>query len=130
LLLTKMGASVRLIAPPTLLPPHPEKLGVNSYTDMCKGLEGCDIIMMLRIQKERMHNSYIPSLGEFFRFYGLTAEKLACAKEDALVMHPGPINRGVEIDTDIADDINRSLILDQVEMGVAVRQAVFELLLR
>lgn len=129
ILLTKMGANVRIIAPPTLLPKNPEKFGVTAYHDMCAGLEGCDIIMMLRIQKERMQNSYIPSMGEFFRFYGLTAEKLACAKEDALVMHPGPINRGVEIDTDIADDIHRSIILDQVEMGVAVRQAAFELLL-
>jgi aspartate carbamoyltransferase catalytic subunit len=129
LLLTRMGAKVRLIAPPTLLPKNPEKLGVTAYTSMEEGLKGCDIIMMLRLQKERMHNSFIPSMGEFFRFYGLTAEKLAYAKDDALVMHPGPINRGVEIDTDIADDIHRSIILDQVEMGVAVRQAVFELLL-
>ena len=129
LLLTKMGAHVRIIAPPTLLPPHPEKLGVTAYTNMREGLKGCDIVMMLRLQKERMVSNYIPSTGEFFRFYGLTREKLSYAKEDALVMHPGPINRGVEIDTDIADDINRSIILDQVEMGVAVRQATFELLL-
>lgn len=129
LLLTTLGAEVRIIAPPTLLPPSPEKLGVKAYHNMREGLKGCDIIMMLRIQKERMQTSFIPSLGEFFRFYGLNAEKLAYAKEDALVMHPGPINRGVEIDGDIADDINRSIILDQVEMGVAVRQAIFELLL-
>lgn len=129
LLLTTLGAEVRVIAPPTLLPPSPEKLGVKAYHNMREGLKGCDIIMMLRIQKERMQTSFIPSLGEFFRFYGLNAEKLAYAKEDALVMHPGPINRGVEIDGDIADDINRSIILDQVEMGVAVRQAIFELLL-
>lgn len=129
LLLTTMGANVRLIAPPTLLPPNPTKLGVKTYTNMREGLQDCDIIMMLRIQQERMKTSFIPSLGEFFRFYGLNAEKLAYAKEDALVMHPGPINRGVEIDSDIADDINRSIILDQVEMGVAIRQAIFELLL-
>lgn len=129
LLLTTMGAEVRLIAPPTLLPAAAKQLGVSIYHNMHEGLKGCDIIMMLRIQKERMHNNFIPSLGEFFRFYGLNAEKLAYAKEDALVMHPGPINRGVEIDGDIADDINRSIILDQVEMGVAVRQAIFELLL-
>ncbi len=129
LLLTTMGAKVRVIAPPTLLPPAHHIKDVEMFHDMRAGLKDCDIIMMLRIQKERMQTSFIPSLGEFFRFYGLNAEKLSYAKDDALVMHPGPINRGVEIDGDIADDINRSIILDQVEMGVAVRQAVFELLL-
>lgn len=130
LLLTTMGAKVRVIAPPTLLPLEPGVLkDIQIFHDMREGLRGCDIIMMLRIQKERMQSSFIPSMGEFFRFYGLNAAKLAYAKEDALVMHPGPINRGVEIDSDIADDINRSIILDQVEMGVAVRQAIFEVLL-
>lgn len=125
-LLTTMGANVRLIAPPTLLPIDTSALPAAIYHDMKEGLTGCDIIMMLRIQKERMTSCFIPSFGEFFKFYGLTAEKLQYAKEDALVMHPGPINRGVEIDSDIADDIRRNVILDQVEMGVAVRQAVFD----
>lgn len=127
-LLKLMGATVRVIAPPTLMPPFVEELGVTPYFDMRKGLDGCDIIMMLRLQLERMENNFIPSVREYFHFYGLDEEKLSYAKPDALVMHPGPINRGVEIDTQLADDINRSIILDQVEMGVAVRQAVLELL--
>lgn len=127
-LLNLLGAKVRIIAPPTLMPPFPESLGVGVYYDMRKGLDGCDIIMMLRLQMERMSGNFIPSIREFFHFYGLDEEKLSHAKPDALVMHPGPINRGVEIDTGLADDINRSVILDQVEMGVAVRQAVLELL--
>lgn len=128
-LLTKMGAKVKLIAPPTLLPQYAADLGASIHYNMEDGLKNCDIIMMLRIQIERMHSSYIPSLGEFFKLYGLTRQKLAYAKEDALVMHPGPINRGVEIDSDLADDLSRSIILDQVEMGVATRQAVLKLLL-
>ena len=118
-----MGARVRVVAPPTLLPSAIERLGVEVFTDMRKGLEGCDIVMMLRLQTERMKGSFVPSVREYFRFYGLDYEKLAVAKPDALIMHPGPMNRGVEIDSELADDITRTAILDQVEMGVAVRQA-------
>jgi len=128
LLLNAMGAKVRIIAPSTLMPPQPEKLGAAVFYDMRKGLKGCDIIMMLRLQLERMETQFIPSIREYFHFWGLDEEKLALAKPDALIMHPGPINRGVEIDTKLADDLNRSIILDQVEMGVAVRQAVLEIL--
>ena len=128
-LLNAMGAELRLIAPPTLLPPDADRLGVTAVTDMRKGLVGCDIIMMLRLQTERMQGSFVPSIREYFRFYGLDREKLALAKDDALVMHPGPMNRGVEIDTEIADDIDRSLIREQVEMGVAVRMACLHALL-
>ena len=93
---------------------------------MAKGLEGCDIVMMLRLQRERMNGNFIPSLREYFHFFGLDAEKLARAKPDALIMHPGPMNRGVEIDSEVADDISRSVIHEQVEMGVAVRMACLE----
>ena len=127
-LLNTMGANVRIIAPSTLLPSAPETLGAKVYTDMREGLKGADIIMMLRLQTERMQGSFIPSVREYFHLYGLDKEKLAYAKENALIMHPGPINRGVEIDTELADDINRSVILEQVEMGIAVRQAILELL--
>jgi aspartate carbamoyltransferase catalytic subunit len=127
-LLTLLGAKVRIVAPPTLMPASPESFGVTPFYDMRKGIAGCDIIMMLRLQVERMEGNFIPSLREYFHFWGLDDEKLSYAKPDALVMHPGPINRGVEIDSQLADDINRSIILDQVEMGVAVRQAVLELL--
>ena len=128
LLLNLMGANVRIIAPPTLMPACPEQFGVEVFYDMRKGLKDVDIIMMLRLQMERMESNFIPSVREYFHLYGLDEEKLALAKPDALIMHPGPINRGVEIDTRLADDINRSIILDQVEMGVAVRQAVLEIL--
>ncbi len=128
LLLKTMGARVMLIAPPTLMPSHPEVFGVEYCHNMKQGLQDADIIMMLRLQSERMQGNFLPSLREYFHFYGLDREKLAAAKDDALVMHPGPMNRGVEIDTEIADDIHRSVILDQVEMGVAVRQAVLELM--
>ena len=127
-LLTTMGAQVRLVAPPTLLPVAVDRLGVEVYTDMRKALVGCDIIMMLRLQTERMKGSYVPSVREYFHFYGLDYDKLALAKDDALIMHPGPMNRGVEIDSALADDITRTVVLDQVEMGVAVRQACLELL--
>ncbi len=125
--LSALGAQVRLIAPPTLIPAGFEQLGVPIYTDMRKGLEGADIVMMLRLQRERMSGSFIPSAKEYFRYYGLDAEKLKAAKPDTLVMHPGPMNRGVEIATDIADGA-QSLIKEQVEMGVAVRMAVLEAL--
>ena len=128
LLLNAMGAQVHLIGPQTLLPVGAEKLGAHVFTDMREGLEGCDIVMMLRIQNERMKGALIPSVREYYHLYGLDREKLAYAKPDALVMHPGPMNRGVEIDSAVADDPERSLIRDQVEMGVAVRMAVLEAL--
>ncbi len=129
-LLTTMGARVRLVAPPTLLPPQVGRLGVETFTDMRAGLRDCDIVMMLRLQTERMHGSYVPSVREYFRFFGLDYDKLKPAKDDALIMHPGPMNRGVEIDSVLADDITRTVILDQVEMGVAVRQACLDVLSR
>jgi aspartate carbamoyltransferase catalytic subunit len=125
--LNTLGARVRVIAPSTLLPSAPERLGVEVFTDMWKGIEGADIVMMLRLQNERMESSYVPSTREFFHFFGLDHEKLARAKPDALVMHPGPMNRGVEIASTIADH-SRSVIREQVEMGVAVRMAVLEAL--
>ncbi len=129
-LLAKMGARVRLIAPRTLLPADADRFGVEIFTDMKKGLAGADIVMMLRLQLERMSGAFVPSTREYFRFYGLDREKLAFAKPGALVMHPGPMNRGVEIDSDVADDIEVSLIQEQVEMGVAIRMAVLEALAR
>ena len=129
-LLSTMGARVRLVAPPTLLPTAIERMGVEVFFDMRKALEGCDIVMMLRLQTERMHGSFVPSIREHFRFYGLDRDKLSAAKDDALVMHPGPMNRGVEIDSELADDIDRSLIREQVEMGVAVRMACLDVLTR
>ena len=127
LLLNALGARVRVIAPSTLLPSCVERLGVEVFRDMRKGLEGADIIMMLRLQRERMDGALVPSVREYFRYYGLDAEKLACADSEVLVMHPGPMNRGVEIDPAIADG-PQSLIQEQVEMGVAVRMAVLEAL--
>jgi len=127
-LLTTMGARVRLIAPRTLLPADVERLGVEVFHDMRAGLKDCDIVMMLRLQTERMRSNFFPSIREYFHFFGLDYEKLANAKPDALIMHPGPMNRGVEIDSEVADDIGRSAIRDQVEMGVAVRMACLEIL--
>ena len=127
LLLNALGARVRVIGPSTLLPKGIERLGVDVFTDMRKGLVGADIVMMLRLQRERMDGSFVPSVREYFHFFGLDAEKLALAKPDALVMHPGPMNRGVEIDSAVADGA-QSLIREQVEMGVAVRMAVLEAL--
>ncbi|TDI57191.1 MAG: aspartate carbamoyltransferase catalytic subunit [Alphaproteobacteria bacterium] len=129
LLLQIMGAQVRVVAPSTLMPERIERLGVTAFTDMKKGLAGADVVMMLRLQRERMAAAYVPSVREYFRFYGLDTEKLAWAKPDAIVMHPGPMNRGVEIDPLIADGA-RSVIREQVEMGVAVRMAVLEALAR
>jgi aspartate carbamoyltransferase catalytic subunit len=123
--LNAMGARVRVVAPSTLLPPKADRLGVEVFTDMMEGLDGVDIIMMLRLQRERMQGSYVPSSREYFHFFGLDQEKLARAKPDALIMHPGPMNRGVEIASTIAEH-SRSVIRDQVEMGVAVRMAVLE----
>ena len=127
-LLTTMGARVRVIAPTSLLPKGIEDLGATPYTSMREGLKDCDIVMALRLQRERMSDSFIPSTQEYFHRYGLDREKLSYAKSDALVMHPGPMNRGVEIDSDIADDPNKSLIRTQVSMGIAVRMAALDLL--
>jgi aspartate carbamoyltransferase catalytic subunit len=127
-LLLTMGARVRIIAPRTLIPSGIERLGVEVFTDMTKGLKDVDIVMMLRVQNERMKGSFIPSVREYFRFFGLDRQKLAQAKPDALIMHPGPMNRGTEIDSDVADDFERSAIREQVELGVAVRMAVLEIL--
>ncbi len=127
--LATLGARVRLIGPATLMPPGIERFGFEIFNDMRLGLKDADIVMMLRLQRERMHGSFIPSTKEYFRYFGLDEEKLALAKPDALVMHPGPMNRGVEISTDVADGA-QSLIREQVEMGVAVRMAVLEALAR
>lgn len=125
-LLSMLGARVRLIGPPTLLPAGVDRWGVEVFTDMREGLTGCDVVMMLRLQLERMQGAFTPSPREYFWFYGLDAEKLALAKPGALVMHPGPMNRGVEIDSSVADDPAVSLIETQVGMGVALRMAVLE----
>jgi aspartate carbamoyltransferase catalytic subunit len=122
-LLNTMGARVRVVAPPTLLPSAIGRLGAEVHTRMESGLADADIVMMLRLQTERMSGQFVPSVREYFHFFGLTREKLKAAKPDALIMHPGPMNRGVEIDSEVADDIKRSVILDQVELGVAVRMA-------
>lgn len=127
--LNTLGVRVRIIAPSTLLPAASERLGAEVFTDMWKGVENADVIMMLRLQRERMLGSYVPSTREYFHFFGLDDEKLARAKPDALIMHPGPMNRGVEIASTVADH-SRSVIHDQVEMGVAVRMAVLEALAR
>jgi aspartate carbamoyltransferase catalytic subunit len=127
-LLNTMGASLRLVAPRTLLPAAVERLGAEVFHDMRRGLEGVDIVMMLRLQTERMQDTLIPSIREYFRFFGLDYEKLARANASALIMHPGPMNRGVEIDSLVADDYSRSVIREQVEMGVAVRMACLDLL--
>jgi aspartate carbamoyltransferase catalytic subunit len=127
LCLNTLGAKVRVAAPSTLLPPHPERLGVEVFTDLTGAIEGADIVMMLRMQRERMRTSYVPSSREYYHFFGLDAEKLKKAKPDALVMHPGPMNRGVEIASSVADH-SRSVIHEQVEMGVAVRMAVLQAL--
>ncbi len=127
-LLNIMGARVRVVAPRTLLPAEIERLGVEVFHDMAQGLKDVDIIMMLRLQTERMHGSFVPSIREYFHFFGLDYAKLAAAKPDALIMHPGPMNRGVEIDTEVADDIDRSVIRQQVEMGVAVRMACLDIM--
>ncbi|MBS0472546.1 MAG: aspartate carbamoyltransferase catalytic subunit [Proteobacteria bacterium] len=129
-LLLKMGARVRLVAPRTLLPADADRFGCEIHHDMKSGLAGADIVMMLRLQLERMSGAFVPSTREYFHFYGLDHKKLAYAKPGALVMHPGPMNRGVEIDSAVADDIEVSLIQEQVEMGVAIRMAVLDALAR
>lgn len=130
MLLNKMENRVRVIAPPTLLPNGIDRMGVEVYDDMREGLKDVDVVMMLRLQQERMSGAFIPSAREYFHRYGLDEEKLSMAKPEAIVMHPGPMNRGVEIDPNVADDPNRSVIQEQVEMGVAVRMAVLDLLAR
>ncbi|MDB5370756.1 MAG: pyrB [Roseomonas sp.] len=129
-LLSAMNCRVRVVGPPTLLPAEVERMGVEVFHDMKSGLRDADVVMMLRLQKERMAGGLVPSAREYFRFFGLDAAKLAVAKPDAIVMHPGPMNRGVEIDSAVADDPVRSVIGEQVEMGVAVRMAVLDILSR
>jgi aspartate carbamoyltransferase catalytic subunit len=118
---------LRVIGPKTLVPAQVERLGVRVFHDMAEGLRGCDVVIMLRLQNERMNGALLPSAGEFFKCFGLTAEKLALAKPDAIVMHPGPMNRGVEIDSSVADG-KQSVILPQVTFGIAVRMAVMSML--
>jgi len=130
LLLGKMENRIRLIGPPTLMPAGAADWGCEIYEDMAEGLRDVDVVMMLRLQRERMDGGFIPSEREYYHRYGLDAEKLRHAKPDAIVMHSGPMNRGVEIDGTLADDLNRPVIQDQVEMGVAVRIAAMELLAR
>jgi aspartate carbamoyltransferase catalytic subunit len=129
-LLSALGAEVHVVAPPTLIPPGIERLGVKTFYLMSEGLKGADVVMMLRLQTERMSGAFLPSAREFYHLYGLDRAKLAHARPGALVMHPGPMNRGVEIDSTIADDPEVSLIQAQVEMGVAVRMAVLDALAR
>ncbi|MBV9511280.1 MAG: aspartate carbamoyltransferase catalytic subunit [Caulobacteraceae bacterium] len=124
LLLQAQGATVRLVGPPTLMPAEVSRWGCEVFHDMREGVRGVDVVMMLRLQLERMKGALVPSTREYFRFFGLDREKLALASPRVRVMHPGPMNRGVEIDSDVADDLAVSLIQDQVEMGVAVRMAV------
>jgi aspartate carbamoyltransferase catalytic subunit len=126
-LLNMLGAEINIIAPSNLMPNDIERLGVNVFTDMKKGVKDCDIVMMLRLQNERMTSSFLSSNREYYEYYGLTPEKLENAKKDALIMHPGPMNRGIEIDTHLADDINKSVIREQVELGVAVRMACLKI---
>ncbi|MBN8530274.1 MAG: aspartate carbamoyltransferase catalytic subunit [Alphaproteobacteria bacterium] len=132
LLLKKMGATVRVVAPPSLMPKFLraflEEEGAEIHHDMRKGLKDADAVMTLRLQTERMQGSYVPSVREYFHYYGLNREKFSHAKPEAIILDPGPVIRGVQIDSDMADSVGRSLILDQVEMGVAVRQAVMELM--
>jgi aspartate carbamoyltransferase catalytic subunit len=123
-LLGALGAHVRLVGPPTLMPAGADRWGAEVHTDLRKGIAGADVVMMLRLQLERMQGALVPSTREYFRFWGLDREKLASAAPGVRVMHPGPMNRGVEIDSEVADDPTISLIQDQVEMGVAARMAV------
>ena len=127
-LLTIMGAEVRCIAPPTLMPNNLEKLGVKCYFDMREGIKDADVVMLLRLQNERMSGTETPSQREYFKYFGLDEEKLSLANKNAVIMHPGPMNRGVEIASALADDSERSLIKTQVEMGVAIRMATIEAL--
>ena len=126
-LLNMLGADINIVAPSNLMPKDLEKFGVNTFTNMKEGVKDCDIVMMLRLQNERMTGSFLSSNREYYEYYGLTPDKLEKAKSDAIIMHPGPMNRGIEIDTKLADDINKSVIKEQVELGVAVRMACLKL---
>tara|TARA_R110001606_G_scaffold32536_3_gene98284 strand:+ start:1448 stop:2440 length:993 start_codon:yes stop_codon:yes gene_type:complete len=128
--LTTLGAKVRVCAPPSLIPADLDRFNVEVFTNFDEALKGSDVVMMLRLQSERMNGDFIPSPREYHYLYGLTRERLMLANEDALVMHPGPMNRGVEIDSDVADDLDHSAITEQVEMGVAVRMACLDILTR
>ena len=130
LALTALAAEVRVVGPATLIPEAIEAMGATRFTDMDEGLSGVDVVMMLRLQNERMDGAFVPSPREYHALYGLTHERLMRTKPDALVMHPGPMNRGVEIASNVADDLNRSVIAEQVEMGVAVRMACLDVLTR
>jgi aspartate carbamoyltransferase catalytic subunit len=130
LALTALAAEVRVVGPPTLLPAAIEQMGVTRFTDFDAGLDGADVVMMLRLQRERMEGGFVPSSREYHALYGLTPERLKRAAPDALVMHPGPMNRGVEIASSVADDLDRSAVTEQVEMGVAVRMACLDVLTR
>lgn len=130
LALTALGAEVRVCAPSTLMPAAIERMFVEPFTDFDAALDGADVVMMLRLQTERMEGGFVPSGREFHLRYGLTLERLKRAKPDALIMHPGPMNRGVEIDSAVADHVERSAITEQVEMGVAVRMACLDVLTR
>ena len=129
-LLNTLGAEVRVIGPATLIPKQIESMGVKVFYKMKEGLKDVDVIIMLRLQLERMSGSFVPSIREYFRYYGLNNEKLTYAQPDALVLHPGPMNRGVEIDSELADDLDRSAIFEQVQMGVAVRMACLKALIK
>lgn len=128
--LTALGASVRVCAPPALMPAGIEAMGAEVFHDFGAALKGADVVMMLRLQQERMAGQFIPSAREYHHLYGLTAARLAQAAPHALVMHPGPMNRGVEIDSEVADLLDRSIITAQVEMGVAIRMACLDVLTR
>ena len=130
ILLGKMENRLRLVGPSTLMPSNINEFGVEVFYDIKQGLKDVDVVMMLRLQRERMDGGFIPSEREYYHRYGLDAKKLSYAKPDAIVMHPGPMNRGVEIDGEIADDLRHSVIQEQVEMGVAVRMAAMDILMR
>lgn len=130
LCLTSLGAEVRVVAPPALMPTGIDAFGAEPFSNFDKALDGADVVMMLRLQNERMQGDFIPSPREYFHLYGLDERRLALAKPDALIMHPGPMNRGVEIASNIADHVERSAITEQVEMGVAVRMACLDILTR
>jgi len=126
-LLNMLGAEVNIVSPTNLLPTDIEKFGVNIFSDMKKGVKDCDIVMMLRLQNERMTSSFLSSNREYYEYYGLTPDKLSHAKKDTIIMHPGPMNRGIEIDTKLADDTNMSVVKEQVELGVAIRMACLKI---
>ena len=125
--LNMLGAEVNIVAPSNLLPKDIEKFGVNIFSNMKKGVKDCDIVMMLRLQNERMSSSFLSSNREYYEYYGLTQDKLEYAKSDSIIMHPGPMNRGIEIDTKLADDTNMSVVKEQVELGVAIRMSCLKI---